>query len=106
MHQCGSSEELLNSTEVVEDWPGVLWNTVVWPGGEVELSDLQLVPSSLVTLHGDKEHTKIAIAFTAKQHEIFTQHVTATVEVYYCLFLFVFTAGCLFTYLYIVAVTF
>ena len=86
MHQCGSSEELLDSTEVVEDWSSVLWNTVVRPGGEVKLSDLQLVSSTPFTLHGDKEHTKIAIAFTAKQHEIFTQYVTAAVEVYYCLF--------------------
>ena len=50
VHQCGSSEELLNSSKVVEDWPSVLWNTVVWPGGEVELGHLQLVSSSLVTL--------------------------------------------------------
>ena len=76
MHQCGSPGEFhlgLHSTEVVEDWPSVLWNTVVWPGGEVKLSDLQLVLSTPFTLHGDKEHTKIAIAFTTKQHEIFTQ---------------------------------
>ena len=50
---------------------------MIWPGGEVKLSDLQLVLSTPFTLHGDKEHTKIAIAFTTKQHEIFTQYVTA-----------------------------
>ena len=58
MHQCGSSEELFNSMKVVKNWSSILWNTMVWPGGEVELSDLQLVPPSLVILHGDKEHTK------------------------------------------------
>ena len=104
MHQCGSSEELLDSTKVVEDWSSVLWNTVVWPGGEVKLSDLQLVLSTPFTLHRDKEHTKIAIAFTAKQHEIVTQYVTAAVEVYCCLFF-----CCLYwllVYILIVAVTF
>ena len=59
MHQCWSSEELLNSTKVVEDWPSVLWNTMVWPGGEVELGHLQLVSSSLVTLQGDDKHIPI-----------------------------------------------
>ena len=58
MHQCGSSEELLNSTKEVEDWSSVLWNTMVWPGGEVELGHLQLVSSSLVTLHGEKKIKK------------------------------------------------
>ena len=32
---------------------------MVWPGGEVKLGHLQLAPSSLVTLNGDKEHTQI-----------------------------------------------
>ena len=57
VHQCGSPGELhlgLHSTEVVEDWTSVLWNTMVWPGGKVELCHLQLVPSNLLTLHGDE----------------------------------------------------
>ena len=58
VYQCRSSWEFhlgLHSTKVVEDWSSILWNTVVWPGGEVELSHLQLVSSSLVTLHGDEQ---------------------------------------------------
>ena len=57
MHQCRASRRLhlaLHSTEVVEDWTSVLWNTMVWPGGQVELCHLQLAPSNLVTLHGDE----------------------------------------------------
>ena len=57
VHQCRSPGELhlgLHSTEVVEDWTSVLWNTMVWPGGKVELCHLQLTPSDLVTLHGDE----------------------------------------------------
>ena len=59
MHQCGSSEELLNSTEVVEDWSSILWNTMVWPGGEVELGHLQLVSSTPFTLHGEEKSSKL-----------------------------------------------
>ena len=58
MYQCGSFGVLhfgLHSTKVVEDWPSVLWNTVIWPGGEVELGHLQLVSSSLVTLDGEEQ---------------------------------------------------
>ena len=57
----------------------------------MKLSDFQLILSSFVTLHGDKEHTKIAIAFTTKQHEIFTQYVTAA-------FLLSLLVACLHTY--------
>ena len=58
VHQCRSLGELhmgLYSTEVVEDWTSVLWNTMVWPGGKVELCHLQWTSSNLVTLHGDEE---------------------------------------------------
>ena len=43
----------LHSTEVVEDWTSVFWNTMVWPGGEMELCHLQWIPSNLVTLQED-----------------------------------------------------
>ena len=57
MHQFGSSEELLDSTKVVENWPSIFWNTVVWPGGEVKLSHLQLVSPILFTLNKDNKHS-------------------------------------------------
>ena len=56
VHQCGSPGELhlgLHSTEVVEDWTSILWNTMVRPGGKVELCHLHWIPSNLLTLHGD-----------------------------------------------------
>ena len=61
VHQYRSPGELhlgLHSTEVVEDWTSILWNTMVWPGGKVELCHLQLAPSNLVTLYGDEESTQ------------------------------------------------
>ena len=62
VYQCRSFGVLhlgLHSTKVVEDWSSVLWNTVVWPGGEVELGHLQLVPSTPFTLHGDDKRCKL-----------------------------------------------
>ena len=50
----------LHPTEVVEDWPSILWNTVVWPGSKVELGHLQWSPFSLVTLWGVEDHTGTA----------------------------------------------
>ena len=50
----------LYSTEVVEDWPCILWNTVVWPGSKVKLGHLQWSPSSLVTLWGVEDHEGMA----------------------------------------------
>ena len=63
MHQYGSPGGVhlgLHPTEVVEDWPSILWNTVVWPGSKVELGHLQWCPSSLVTLWGVEDHTGMA----------------------------------------------
>ena len=50
----------LHPTEVVEDWPSILWNTVVWPGSKVELGHLQWSPSTLVTLWGVEDHAGMA----------------------------------------------
>ena len=77
MHQCGSSGEIhlgLHSTEVVEDWPSIFWNTVVWPGGEVELSDLQLVLSSFVTLQKIRK-LKIRQVITISNPYLYSSHM-------------------------------
>ena len=57
MNQYGSSGGLhlgLHPTEVVEGWPSILWNTVVWPGSKVKLGHLQWSPPTLVTLWEQK----------------------------------------------------